>query len=224
MQRSGQHAIMQWLMQGYENVRAIRWTHRPFNRPLSEKGKESFFINFENIIIPESRDDIVHDSIQRDHTFHTFVILRDPFNLFASRMTRHWKNSKRFHPVDQQRDLWINHATEYLSEKTVKGVSYNKWVSSETYRESLCSTLNLPLIPRMEKVPGAGSGSSFDKQTLTGYASKMKIFERWKELEDELFYDKYKQLFTDDVIDLSIEAFGKQFVFSIINSVHWNAS
>lgn len=222
MQRTGQHAIMRWLMQGFQNVRELNWQHPPYNRPLTEEGKDNFFINSENILVPETRDDFIRD--ESEYCVHIYIILRDPFNMFASRMTRRWSTNKLKHPLDQQRDLWINHATGYLFNKIATGINYNEWFVSETYRKQLCSPLGIPVIPRMEKVPKSGKGSSFDKQKMYGFASKMKVFERWKQLEDDIFYDQYKKLFTKEVIDLSVEIFGEQFVSSIIDSVYWNAN
>lgn len=155
---------------------------------------------------------------------HTKVlILRDPFNLIASRL----KLAEMVPtPFIQERmlsqnnggsprflSLWKSYAREFirLRENREPGyvlVNYNLWVASKKYRREISAELGRPHRDReKESVPGDGFGSSFDGIRYNQNASRMEVLTRWRNFEsDERF-----QLWASDpeLNDLSRAIFGE---------------
>ena len=131
---------------------------------------------------------------------YDLLILRDPFNLFASRLKRDDNNIKnRFSlrdPKQRQKviDLWKNHAREFLGDTNFLTnnkicVNYNSWFVDNEYKKKLAEQLYIPFTDKsMNEVVSVGGGSSFDNTELHNNASEMKVLERWKQYaDDELF-------------------------------------
>jgi hypothetical protein len=147
-----------------------------------------------------------HDSwVGKSKIKYDLLIIRDPFNLFASRLKRDDNNIKNRYSLRNklQREkvvsLWKNHAreflgdTDYLSENKVC-VNYNLWFTEKKYRKQLAEKLNIKFTDQsINEVLHIGGGSSFDRTELNNEASKMKVLERWQEFaEDEGFISIFK--------------------------------
>jgi hypothetical protein len=144
------------------------------------------------------------------------LILRDPFNLFASRL----KLEARLDNVialrnDRERktviDMWKQYAHEMLNHTDILGenkvtVNYNKWVTDVRYRKKLAETLKIEFTDEKAKeVIPVGGGSSFDQDSTS--SENMKLFERWKHFRDDKLF---RSLFDDrELLDLSDELFGE---------------
>jgi hypothetical protein len=144
------------------------------------------------------------------------LILRDPFNLFASRL----KLEARLDNVialrnDNERkliiDMWKQYAREMIGETNILGenkvlVNYNSWVADVGYRKELAKTLKIEFTDEKAKeVIPVGGGSSFDKGSKS--SENMKLFERWKYFKDDKLF---KNLFNDEeLIELSDALFGE---------------
>lgn len=122
------------------------------------------------------------------------LILRDPFNMLASRLKSNLLPLKSVkNPIVE---LWIAYAKEYLGEtqylknnKVV--VNYNQWVRDLDYRKNIARQLKLDFLDKgLSHVPNFGGGSSFDKVDFSGKANEMKVFERWKYFIDDNLYRK----------------------------------
>jgi hypothetical protein len=151
------------------------------------------------------------------------LILRDPFNLIASRI----KLTERIPtPFLQERMLsmdeegvpifittWKSYAREFIRLRDAPEpghllVNYNEWVSNKDYRRDISASLGRVHRDReKESVPGDGFGSSFDGIDFNQNASRMRVLERWKEFES----DKRFSSWTSDKVmkDLSSEIFGE---------------
>ena len=135
------------------------------------------------------------------------LILRDPFNLFASRMRG------EFGCVSTKTALriWKQHAREFLSvRRYLKDprilIDYNRWASQRSYRREVARQLRLQFSDSsLEKVPAAGNGSSFDGRRYHGRATCMRILERWKHFIDS---EAYAAIFDHEVYSLSKRIFG----------------
>jgi len=125
------------------------------------------------------------------------LILRDPFNLFSSRIRFASKVDKPFaFPRDSgpymQRvvHLWKAHAREYLGltdhlENKVC-IFFNSWFTNENYRKSLSRDLQLKFTDRgFSRVAHNGGGSSFDGQNFDGNNTKMDVLNRKIHLTDK---------------------------------------
>jgi hypothetical protein len=136
------------------------------------------------------------------------LLLRDPFNLFASRI-----NGAVSHAASQTAfRIWKQHAREYLGLRRHLGkdrvlVSYNRWVRDVRYRAEVAHALELPFTDAGRlQVPGAGLGSSFDGRRFDGNAEKMAVLDRWRWLEQ---HPRHLEGFDADVLELAVRIFGE---------------
>ncbi len=148
------------------------------------------------------------------------LILRDPFNLFASRLR--WAHGSRQPPpresFPEARELWKVYAKEFLSEtrhlRQPVCVSYNHWFQSREYRDEL--GVKLGFVNRdvgLDEVAKWGPttwGDSFDGLRYDGRAREMKVLERWKEYGHDPFL---RELLADpELRELSGRIYGDDFV------------
>ena len=138
------------------------------------------------------------------------LIMRDPFNLFASRLKSGMieiKNEK-----STAVELWIQYAKEFLNESNYLShnkicISYNRWFSDLEYRQDLANQLGTEFTDAgMDRVAHLGGGSSFDGQNMDGAGRKMAVIDRWKTFIDN---PDYRQIFQNQrLLDYSHKIFG----------------
>lgn len=138
------------------------------------------------------------------------LIIRDPFNLLASRLKNNFLSvkSKQKNIID----LWLEYAKEYLGETTYLKhnkicINYNLWVKSKDYRQELAQKLNIKFTDAgVNKVLSFGGGSSFDGENLNGQATSMNTDSRWKYFIDD---PRYLELIRNEqLLDYSQKIFG----------------
>lgn len=151
----------------------------------------------------DNHDALVGPSLER----RDILILRDPFNLFASRMRGEFGHVSTTTALR----IWKQHAREYLSARRYLKhprilIDYNQWASRKSYRRQIAKQLELQFTDAsFEKVPATGNGSSFDGRRYNGRATCMRILERWKHFIDS---EAYAALFDHEVYTLSQRIFG----------------
>lgn len=165
-------------------------------------------------------DEVVFDASQA----RTALILRDPFNTFASRLQkarqlRDMDNSTPVWPevfVPDPKEvgaLWKTYAAEYLGLSSRLGrsikINFNQWVSDRSYRRELLRE-NFGVSPSSDdgisEVPHFGKGSSFDGLSYDGRAQEMEVLDRWKLFVGD---PEYLEFFSDpEIYDLSELVFG----------------
>jgi hypothetical protein len=135
------------------------------------------------------------------------LILRDPFNLFASR------RAAAFAPLAPETwvRIWCQHAREFVGDRRHLRnervmLSYNRWVADRDYRRDIAGALGL----RFDDAPAravarTGGGSSFDGVRYHGRAHRMPVLERWRAFLDD---PDYLALLTPEVLALSERVFG----------------
>ena len=134
------------------------------------------------------------------------VILRDPFNLFASRLRMGCALSEKV-----ALRMWKQHARVALAGGTAEGaerkaVLYNRWVSDRTYRRDLTGCLGLPFTDDgFHSVSGCGGGSSFDGVSFDGEAGAMRTDRRWR---DYIADRRYRDIFDRELFEISEPLFG----------------
>ena len=128
--------------------------------------------------------------VGRSVTRFDMLIVRDPFNLLASKLR--WAYGDRYKPsldsLFETRDRWKAHAQEYLGDThhlpQRLNVSYNAWFTDPAYRKALAHTLGVDWTDRgLNKVARWGPtvwGDSFDGLKYDGRATEMNVLERWK--------------------------------------------
>lgn len=147
------------------------------------------------------------------------LLLRDPFNLFASRQKKENDILENRYSLkdDAERaaliSLWKEYAREFLGETNLlpnkRTISYNRWFSDRDYRQRLSASFELEFSDdTMDTVLPIGGGSSFDRTRKDADASSMKVFDRWTHYRDDPFF---KAIFTGDpeLVELSQRIFGE---------------
>jgi hypothetical protein len=135
------------------------------------------------------------------------LILRDPRNLFASRLASGygWLEDELVARV------WAQHAREFLGRRRNLTqerlpVSYNEWVTSPAYRQALAEALGLQFDDSAaHKVPAAAGGSSFDGTAYDGRAEEMPVLRRWHRFAGD---ERFNRMLTSEVRELSERIFG----------------
>ena len=131
----------------------------------------------------------------------TSVIIRDPYNLFASRLQTYgglWKPHREEKAYTIQ-GMWNNHATICLTPNKYMmpliPIKFNNWVSDQCYRKDLAEKLNLEFTDRgIYEVPLHGTSSFSDSDVLNRWKIKSKEV---KALIDKETAYKSQQLFGD---------------------------
>lgn len=165
------------------------------------------------IEIANSQDRETHTKeVGKSLNLVNLMVIRDPYNLFASRAFVDVFYKNRHKSCDSYSvNLWKSFAKEYLDKtnilKNKMRIKYNSWFKDREYRKTLANQLELEFNDSgLEEVQfKAYRGSSFDKGEYNGKAQQMKVLERWKRgLERE----QYINVFRDkELIALSDEIF-----------------
>jgi hypothetical protein len=230
MRRSGQHAVLHFLYRMYDppkaffnNRKAWRETFHTNKKDIADGDVsgdlELFMVNYEDhdvregLAAPERLIQDYQEHVGRALDSRYLLVLRDPFNLFSSRLNHgEGRRIRRqiFENPERAITLWKNHAYEFTGRTKIfpdlVTVNYNRWVMDEDYRRDLAercgrhySSADWNLVTR------EGGGSTFDKRRIER-ADRMRLFERWKESRDE---PAYRRLFQDrELVDLAHEIFG----------------
>lgn len=242
LRRSGNHAIINWIQKNIDSVEdeALSIHYNDIYVPLYtnplrvlEPKDVKVAAPYNNITILLSYEDIPltevaklptiagQDEIIENAEKYRILVLRDPFNFFASRLQRvRTLESKGIttNIIQQQSlteivKLWKDYAKEFLGRTTLLGdkvaINYNRWVSEKEYRDAILNeafgrTENLDL--GINDVSSHGGGSSFDQLNFDSRGKEMDTGNRWKYfIHDEVF----TSLFRDkELVALSIEIFG----------------
>lgn len=194
MKRSGQHAIISWIMAQSDSSRHLNNCRIKNGVIVAKRGKriESgnhlTVCNFEDrpIVMPFKRVKYV-------------VILRDPFNLIASRLrSTHPKMGTRMQLV------WKQHVKRALTDKRIIDVNYNKWFKDVNYRRQLAGRLGLRFTDAgLNRIPEIGM-SSFDGYKFDGKAQQMDVMNRWKPY---IHSDHFWKEIDGEMIELSRQYF-----------------
>jgi hypothetical protein len=175
LSRSGNHAIIRWLVGQYEDSGFQVFFHnnviRNFMEYLNLRGggaiegfptpnpkfheilmhltaddRKVFIVSFEDLIIDERLGEITK------FADHNIVIVRDPLNLFASRIEGlpppRGRQGARNAPDNQEKEIEkymsqyaeFSNKTSHLFNKIC--INYNSWVLEKEYRKSLAKKIN----------------------------------------------------------------------------------
>jgi LPS sulfotransferase NodH len=142
------------------------------------------------------------------------IVLRDPFNTFASRIRASWMR----YALDDETAraaliaMWKGYAREALGETRLMRcrpviVIFNRWAQDIQYRQEISAALGLPFSDGgFRKVSAEYGGSSFDGTRFDGQTENMRLMERWRHYADEPLF---AEIFADlELIELSEALFG----------------
>ena len=124
------------------------------------------------------------------------LIVRDPANLFASRIRKGRRLDHPAYPREAGPLLsrvvagWKAHAREFLGLSAVLpghvGVFFNAWFSDAEYRRLLSERLGLEFSDAgFARVASTGGGSSFDRTEFDGDNTRMQVLARAAQLDAE---------------------------------------
>jgi hypothetical protein len=209
MSRSGNHGVIRWLMAHYEeagysvyfynNTVVAFLEHLNFVfSDVDRSTKKVFLVSLEDVVINQRFSTLSSISDRN------ILLVRDPANLFASRLAglapdrglsfpEGWSEPQRvtaaaatYKALPAQIEKYRNHhgefsgSTNFLKNKLC--VSYNRWVKDEDYRCSIVDGgLGLKFSDSKYKTR---AGSSFGKPP----ASEAEYFDRWKSFWDNPVY------------------------------------
>lgn len=229
MMRSGQHAIINWLLaqlpeHSFVNdpLHPINWIHgkAKFSKPddlfLVYNVEDRFILSG----IKECEEKLYDHSEERDGEIINVLILRDPFNMFASRYSRETNRKKLTTGEKQHEEImecswsplegwtskkavecWKSHAKEIASPTVINLIiNYNQWVLNEDYRQSLAKFFGVEFNDVNYNIQAVvqGEGSSFRK-------NDSKVLKRCK----KYIYDShFMSLFDEETIELAQGIFG----------------
>lgn len=215
LKRSGNHAIINWLLpqaptEYFNNiipVASILTGHstlpkeQTFEAWLKKKVrnqiKRAYLKAFKNFMV----------SLE-DHTLDTYIfsptpqeivnilIIRDPENLFSSRVKKAFSINHPAYPRENSRilcraiSIWKQHAKEFLGDTNTLTnkvcISYNLWFSSSDYRRSISEQLGFEFSDKgLSLVTDTGGGSSFDATKFNQNSAQMNVLSRKAQLSDE---------------------------------------
>jgi hypothetical protein len=209
--RTGIHAISYWIV---SNINYYKDSQEYLDKNILVN-------NIPEIKIQPMPDEskiqlLIHESwdINKDTKFiydnqecnnKVVIILRDPFNWFASvyqqfeeykkirkKEKRYNNNTERtdrvlyqkyMRHVENQKKLWFNYAENFFLNKIDKNIiliKYNQWFLDRSYRDKIANDLGFKNKDKyIDFVSHHGSGSSFDGQSLSGSGRKMDVMGRW---------------------------------------------
>lgn len=133
---------------------------------------------------------VQEEAVGRSHARTDVIILRDPFNLMASRRRL---GCSAISEVTALR-IWKQHARAVLQRRAaggpVAGILYPLWARDAGYRRAIAAQLGLcGAETTIDRVASCGGGSSFDGLTFDGRASEMPVLDRWRHFaEDASFW------------------------------------
>lgn len=232
LKRTGNHAIINWLRQQHSgevwhlnNIRPgtnpYRWlySHYPKEHLKQEAlgnfvAKDCLIYSYEDYSIERVTDpkfERRHDVyLGKSSLRYDLLILRDPFNLMASRLKKNYITVKD--PNYTVTDLWLEYAKEFLGETNYLTnnkvcINYNRWFFDVEYRKNLASALGIEFSDKgIERVKSEGGGSSFDGKEFDGQATKMDVLNRYKLFEDDPAYQSLVN--NEELIEYSRKIFG----------------
>lgn len=252
LRRSGHHAVINWIMHQLEGNGCFLNDCMPDENPFASCQRRNsitggFDLNSETTPPPSPKDYIIYNFEDRNLTAvpgqrllarhdlwigssrrsHTILVLRDVYNLFASKLR--WAFGNRWPPDETAIEetglwwrryarglaaLWKQYALEFLGvtnhlERKIP-VNYNHWCQSEDYRRQLSADLDLRFHDRgFSKIARWGPvtwGHSFDGLEYDGRAQEMKLTERWKYFYQENYFT---EIFANrELVELSDRIFG----------------
>lgn len=201
MRRSGIHAVTDWLIEGLDgptlllnNVKLDTLHHDKrcvtFSKGYESSGSqdEHIVVIFEDKRLPEVRNAPLLRCLGGAEDQRKYlVVLRDPYNLAASRLRR-FRTGRRGTPPRKVSELWPKHAKHG---KDWTACVYNRWFADEAYRTELADKLGLSSCPELPTlIARPGRGSSFDGLAYDGRPQEMQVLERWQTFADDAEYGR----------------------------------
>lgn len=224
IQRSGNHAFIDFLMRNAQGKALLlndigRGQHpkrAAIKKITANTGKEPLIIasreNFSRSELILKEEPELYGNISKHHNI---ILIRDPYNLFASYYSWNFRQGVFFREKVAFREriiaLWKEYARLYIDWKiaadpTNLAVTYNEFTSNEEYKKDLARRLGVKIREiNSEEVPNFGGGSSF-YGTLNESGDRRDYNQRFLKFVGD---EEFKKIFQDEeLVNLSQEIFG----------------
>jgi hypothetical protein len=211
MRRSGNHVAINWILNQIGGTAAfynnITPTEPPYSARMSEfrlrpgRAGPRIVLSYEDVTPQDMLAGPLGDYLAARAAqngagggagVRFALVLRDPYNLFASRLQK-WP--ERFADPDQikaQIQLYTQLAALAESPRPIwrdaplVPVLYNDLLSDADARARIATALGIrPGNRGLDHVPAYGHGSSFDGTGMSGDAMRGHVFDRWRALQDD---------------------------------------
>jgi len=204
MRRSGIHAVVNWIKAAIDttgephvllnNVRLSVLNSKDSNSIFSQGFASSDSANEHVLVVYEDKrlrrvgESSLLRHIGADEQ-KRIVVIRDPYNLTASRLQRTRRRHNRDTNPRRVAEMWPDHAKH---DETWTRCVYNQWFRDQSCREQLASEIGLPVCPPLpDRIARAGHGSSFDGVRYDGRVSEMPVLERWRTFAEDPEFQQY---------------------------------
>jgi hypothetical protein len=215
LRRTGGHGVIDWLMGHHDGHKLHHNQALPQNAASVQVPHGQTALHFGNPALPlfelVSFEDLPldHRAAQLVRPQRTVLLLRDPFNTFASRLQRIRQDPAQARLLAIIPALWKRYAHEFLEPHYLPDavrINFNRWYLSADYRKTVSERLGWHFTDR-----GFGSkrgwvfshGSSFGDNDPTN----LDLLNRWKTFQDD---KEFRSYLDDEVCELSKRIFDLQ--------------
>lgn len=207
MRRSGNHLSISWILDQVDGSAAFYNNINPDLHPFTGRMTETrlrahnpsprLVLSYEDVttsrLLSRPLLDFLADRQRRHGARVRFaLILRDPYNLFASRIKKWPDRFAQAADIAAQQAIYLDHAAlaanpaPIWQDAPLIPVLYNDLVSDPATRRKLSDQLGIRQGDRgLDVVPVYGHGSSFDGRERSGTDVRDQVFSRWKEMQDD---------------------------------------
>ena len=209
LRRSGNHLAIGWILDQVDGASVFFNNIRPNNPPYTGRMTEyrikrtsspRIILSYEDVTVEEmlqpALTSYLEDRIKRHNAKVRFaVILRDPYNLFASRIKK-WPNQFiNDAQIATQQAMYIEHAklaetpAPIWKDAPVVPILFNKLLTDQSERDRTSDALNIRRGAQgLDRMSVYGHGSSFDGTDRASDAVAQDVFSRWhKQIGDPTF-------------------------------------
>ena len=144
---------------------------------------------------------------------HRIVLVRDPYNLFASRI-KHYPESMSVNKTWVKKDFiranWLTYCDRFQNPEGMTPVSYNELVRSKTYRRRISKLIGADHFSdkAMSAVDPNGGGSSFSGTSTPDAQRVLQNHHHYSDLS------AYRDLFEEEYVDYSNKIFNMKVDFT----------
>lgn len=207
MRRAGNHLAINWILNQVDGCVAfynnINFTQSPYSARMTEmrlrlrNPSPRIILSYEDVgpqqILSDPLLGYLKDRTDRHRVKVRFaLILRDPYNLFASRIRKWPETLANSKVITAQSQLYVEHARLAMAPRPIWRnaplipILYNDLVSDPSTRSRIAAQLGIREGDRgLDHIPVYGHGSSFDGTNLSSDALRDNVFSRWQGLQDD---------------------------------------
>jgi len=213
LKRSGNHAIINWIAGHFGSGEVCFLNNlkgdylKSFKKPSHRMDSDVYISDIE--YLNDTRCYIEsYEDLDPEFSDDSIIIIRDPFNLLASRIKL--KSKKPNWGIDTScvfREKLRKYFRLAITNKQ-KIINYNFWFSDIDYRKEVSSILGLEFSDKnLEQITNFGRGSSFSGIEFDGKAQLMNVLSRWKCIKE---HQDFIELINDDeIVSLSNKIWGR---------------